>query len=200
MNEVSFDGKVLLVQNYLSQEEINGLKEWAILSESSQFVDGISRNLDGEFVRVKNRVTNRMSENINYPEIVYSIQSRMRKDFGLEKAGLILGHGKDGVVVSITHNGGDVHKHRDPNQSFSESCLRLNILVSRPINGGLIHVEDRVYNPEVGDLMGYLVSDYEHWVETCNGNDPRIMFMFGFIVNKSKWESEKYFNNYKVKL
>lgn len=189
-----FDGRVLLVKGYLSPEETSELKQWAMLSQGSQFVDGISRNSNGEFVRVQNRLTNRISDNISYPELVYKIQSRIRKDFGLDNAGLITGHGKDGVVVSITNEGGDVHKHRDPNQNPILSCLRLNILASKSDEGGIIHVEDKTYNPEAGDLMAYLVSDYEHWVETCYGKSPRIQFMFGFMVNRNEWES----NNQKV--
>lgn len=191
--EVKFDGKVLIIDSFLSNEECQELKSWAIKSQS-QFVQGISRNSNGEIIRTDTRLTNRMSENIEYPELVYNIQSRLRILFGLEEAGLIEGHGKDGVVVSITKNGGDVYKHKDPNMNLSLSCLRLNVLVSKSETGGIIHVNDKTYNPNVGDLMCYLVSEYEHMVETCNGNELRIMFMFGFLVNYKEWESGKYFD------
>lgn len=196
---ISFDGKVLIVKNYLNITEINELKAWAILAEESEFVDGVSRSPEGESIRTKNRMTNRMSKNINYPPLVYQIQDRIRNDFKLENERVIEGHGKDGVVVSITHENGDVHKHRDPNMDMHKSCLRLNILASKPDNGGLIHVDENIYNPEAGDLMAYLVSDYEHSVETCMGQNPRIQFMFGFVINKNEWESGIYFNNYKEK-
>ncbi len=40
--------------------------------------------------------------------------------------------------------------------------------------------------------MGYLVTEYEHRVERCAGEEPRIMFMFGFCVKKTDWEAGEF--------
>lgn len=98
-----------------------------------------------------------------------------------------------GVVVSITYDTGDVYRHKDPatsNQVENTVALRFNILASKAESGGLIHVEDKTYELNEGDLMAYLVSEYYHSVETCNGNNPRILFMFGFCANKENWENQ----------
>lgn len=191
-----FDGKVLVVRNFISSEECAVLKNWAVENSSTQFVDGISGDWDKkEFTRVKNRLTNRMvGEDISYPELVYTIQNRLRETFPLIKdAEVIRNHGKDGIVVSITYNTGDVYKHKDPgtnHQVENTVALRYNILASKAENGGLIHVEDKTYELNEGDLMAYLVSEYYHSVETCNGDNPRILFMFGFCANKEDWQNQ----------
>jgi hypothetical protein len=191
-----FDGRVLIVRNFISQEECATLKDWAVSGAQEQFVDGVSGNWDTkEFERVKNRLTNRMvGDKIEYPELVYNIQNRMREIFPLVKdTEVIKSHGKDGVVVSITYDTGDVYKHKDPptaGQVPGTVALRFNILASKAENGGLIHVEDKTYELNEGDLMAYLVSEYYHSVDQCSGTNPRILFMFGFCADKDQWENQ----------
>jgi hypothetical protein len=192
-----FDGRVLIVRNFISQEECDTLKDWAVSSAKEQFVDGVSGNWETkEFERVQNRLTNRMAgeKKIEYPELVYDIQNRIRETFPLIKnAEVIQRHGKDGVVVSITYDTGNVYKHKDPpteGQVLGTVALRFNILASKAENGGLIHVEDKTYELNEGDLMAYLVSEYYHSVEQCSGQNPRILFMFGFCANKEQWENQ----------
>jgi len=183
--EIQYDGRVVVVRNYATKEECDLLTKWAMEAvKEDQFVDGVSGNWDTkEFTRVKTRLTNRMSTNINYCETVYTIQKRLRNDFDkISDAPVIEGHGKDGVVVSITYNDGDVYKHKDPSVGEGLSGARFNILSSVPENGGLIHVEDKTYQMNPGDLMAYLVTDFYHSVDQCHGESPRIMFMFGFCV------------------
>ena len=113
----NFDGQVLLVPNFATPEEVQVLKDWANQAViDGQFVDGVTGDWDKkEFDRTKKRLTNRMSQNINYPDLVKSLQDRIRQTFPmLSQAPVIENHGKDGVVVSITYNDGDVYKHKDP--------------------------------------------------------------------------------------
>jgi hypothetical protein len=176
---------VLIVRDYISKEECDLLTKWAMEAvEAGQFVDGVSGNWETkEFTRVKTRLTNRMSDRVHYCETVYAIQKKLRNDFDkISNAPLIEDHGKDGVVVSITYNDGDVYKHKDPSVGDGLSGARFNILSSVPEQGGLIHVEDKTYQMNPGDLMAYLVTDFYHSVEKCCGESPRIMFMFGFCV------------------
>jgi hypothetical protein len=188
----NFDGQVLLVRNFLSPEEIQVLKDWtnqAVID--GQFVDGITGDWDKkEFDRTKKRLTNRMSQNINYPELVKTLQDRIRQTVPLAlEAPVIEGHGKDGVVVSITYNDGDVYKHKDPSVGEGVVGLRCNILASKAQSGGAIHVEDKTYNLNEGDMMCYLVTELYHSVEVCHGDNPRTLFMFGFVVNENSWKT-----------
>ena len=186
----NFDGQVLLVPNFITAEEIQALKDWTNQAVvDGQFVDGITGDWDKkEFDRTKKRLTNRMSQNINYPELVKTLQDRIRQTVQLTaNAPVIENHGKDGVVVSVTYNDGDVYKHKDPSVGEGLVGLRCNILASKAQNGGTIHVEDKTYDLNEGDMMCYLVTELYHSVEVCHGNNPRTLFMFGFIVNEDAW-------------
>ena len=146
--EIEYDDQVLIVRNYISQEFCKNLTNWANKAvEEGQFVDGVSGNWDAkEFTRVKTRLTNRMSSNIQYCDTVYEVQNQLRKDFDkISLAPIIENHGKNGIVVSVTYNEGDVYKHKDPSVGEGLSGARFNILSSAAEKGGLIHVEDKTY-------------------------------------------------------
>ena len=189
----NFDGQVLLVPNFLSAEEVQVLKDWANQAVvDGQFVDGITGDWDNkEFSRTNKRLTNRMSQNINYPELVKTLQDRIRQTVSLTaEAPVIEGHGKDGVVVSVTYNDGDVYKHKDPGVGEGVVGLRCNILASKAESGGIVHVEDKTYDLNEGDMMCYLVTELYHSVEVCHGDNPRTLFMFGFVVDENSWNNQ----------
>jgi len=184
------DENVIVIRNFLSVEEVQILKDWQVKAvEEGQFVDGITGDWDKKtFSTTKTRLTNRMSKNINYPDLVKTLQDRIRQTFPiLSDVPLIEGHGKDGVVVSVTYNDGDVYKHKDPSVGEGVVGLRCNILASKAESGGTIHVEDKTYDLNEGDMMCYLVTELYHSVEVCHGNNPRTLFMFGFAVDKDTW-------------
>jgi hypothetical protein len=186
------DELVIVIRNFATPEEVQILKDWQIKAvEEGQFVDGVTGDWDKkEFSITKKRLTNRMSQNINYPDVVGMLQDRIRQTFPILKdASIIEGHGKDGVVVSITYNDGDVYKHKDPSVGEGVVGLRCNILASKAESGGTIHVEDKTYDLNEGDMMCYLVTELYHSVEVCHGNNPRTLFMFGFVVDENSWKS-----------
>jgi hypothetical protein len=186
------DENVIVIRNFITPEEVQVLKDWGNQAVvDGQFVDGFTGDWDKkEFERTKKRLTNRISTNITYPELVKTLQDRIRQTFPiLLDAPLIMGHGKDGVVVSITYNDGDVYKHKDPSVGEGVAGLRCNILASKAESGGTIHVEDKTYDLNEGDMMCYLVTELYHSVEVCHGNNPRTLFMFGFVVDENSWET-----------
>jgi hypothetical protein len=189
----NFDGQVLLVPNFLSPEEIQVLNDWASRAVAEgQFVDGITGDWDKkEFGRTSKRLTNRMSHKIHYPELVKTLQDRIRQVVPLTSAApVIANHGKDGVVVSITYNDGDVYRHKDPCVGEGVAGLRCNVLASKAQSGGTIHVEDKTYDLNEGDMMCYLVTERYHSVEVCRGDIPRTLFMFGFVVDGDSWNNQ----------
>ena len=188
----AFDGIVCLIRGFVDGGICQKLTAWAQAVRLEQFVPGITRDEYGNIHRVTTRVTNRMSECVHYPDLVYELQGRIRNDFRLGAAVLIPGHGRDGVVVSIIDHSGDVYAHRDPAVTPGFSALRCNILASQAESGGLIHVGDRTYELAAGDLMAYLVTDHTHSVDVCLGRVPRIMFMFGFQVRPEDWAAARY--------
>ena len=181
--------RVEVYQNWLSEEECSQLAEWA-LGNKDQFVDGYWHDFDGRhMIRVKNRITNRVSTNIEYPQLVYDIQSRIARQLETSGFQVTPGHGKDGIVTSITYDTGAVHRHIDGHSVPGTYGLRFNVLVSQPNRGGTIHVGDQQFNLNRGDAMAYLVSKHPHSVDVCRGG-KRILFMFGWCVPPNFWEPE----------
>ena len=163
---------------FVDVETCRSFAKWAA---TAAFVPGISR---GE--RVHFRVTNRLEcyGRIDYPPEVYEIQQRIRNLLHLHDAPIIEGHGKDGIVVSKTFHGGDVYEHRDPPVGENLIGLRCNVLVSKQERGGMLWVDGEPYDPELGELHCYPVTELWHRVDACYGRTPRVLFMFGFCVKE----------------
>jgi hypothetical protein len=179
---------MFIVCNFATKEEINALNEWVELAVKNRWL-GSGVNEKGY---VKNRLTSRMyGERYVYPQIVIDLSNRIRNFVGINSYQLIEGHGRNGVVVSYTYPGGNVHKHKDPENAEGLSTLRCNILTQKPDAGGLLYVEGKQTHVEVGDLHCYLVSEHEHWVTEVEGETPRIMWMFGAHVPADDWNSGK---------
>ena len=180
--------RIDIYPNFATQEEINALNKWTELGVKNKWLDiGISNNGD-----LKTRLTSRMYfDRYEYPQIVRDLSERIRKFVGIDSYPLIEGHGRDGVVVSYTMNGGDVAKHKDPKSAEGLATLRCNILTQKSENGGDLYVDGNKININVGDLHCYLVSEHEHWATPVEGNTPRIMWMFGAHVPVDDWNSEK---------
>lgn len=180
--------RIEIYPSFATQEEIDSLNAWAELGVSRKWLDaGISSGQP-----CSNRVTTRFyGDRFTYPPEAYSVFNRINSHLGLETYVPILGHGKDGIVVSYTMNGGDVYKHKDPKGSNGLATLRCNILTQKPQGGCQLFVEGQPINFNVGDLHCYLVSEHEHWATAVEGNVPRIMWMFGAHVPAQDWNNNK---------
>lgn len=188
--------KVAVVRNYLDTASCEILNQWVIDAVAQDKIGlGITtppgaHYTQPERVTAKHRFTSRMySGNYVYPALVTDIFTRIKTELNLKNAAVSTNGGRDGVVVSCTYPGGDVYKHLDPKEGSGVSLLRVNILSKAADSGGLIHVEDSTFSLQPGDMMAYLVDEYEHLVEPVESGGPRIMWMFGLLLPKHLWEA-----------
>jgi hypothetical protein len=181
--------RIEIIPNFATKEEIKLLNEWAELGVKNKWLDnGITDYRHS----TNKRLTSRMYGNrYEYPQFVRDLSDRIRKFVGIDSYPLIVGHGRDGVVVSYTMNGGDVYKHKDPKSIEDLATLRCNILTQKSEAGGILHIENKPIDINVGDLHCYLVSEHEHWATPIDGNTPRIMWMFGCHLPAEHWNSGK---------
>lgn len=189
---VRADKYALHVKNYISNKICEKLTSWAIeASNNGQFNYGSTKENN---VRTKFRLSNRLKfDQIEYPEEVYAVQQFILNDFpSLRSLKKMDSWGKDGIVVSITYDQGDVFPHVDPPVFDGYDGIRFNILSSKQDVGGILNIEEKKYNPNPGDLMAYKVTKFTHFVERCYGNSPRIMFMFGWCIPKDVSHTELY--------
>lgn len=175
-------------KNFLSLEDCEILNNWVDEAVQNKWIGaGISRGIGG----YEKRFTSRLyAEKFEYPQIVRDISDRIRSFCGVNSYFLIEKHGRDGVVVSCTFNGGDVYPHKDPKEYYC-SALRCNVMTRAPESGGQLYVGNEHLDIEVGELHCYLASDFEHYVTEVQGETSRILWMFGAYVPYEDWEDGK---------
>ena len=175
------------VKNFLSVEECSALNAWVDLAVQNKWLDQGVGALSGGAPK---RVTSRFYGNrFTYPPLVLDISRRIREWCGVSTYGLIEGHGRDGVVVSCTFPGGDVYEHRDPTPDASLAALRCNVLTRAADAGGALYLEGQDMAVVVGELHCYLASAHLHRVGQVEGENPRVLWMFGAYVPASEWNS-----------
>lgn len=177
------------VKNFLSQEDCNYLNNWTRYAVQAGL---LGRGITTNGISYDKRLTSRMCSDVYvYPKIVRDISSKIRHYCNISKYPLITGHGRDGVVVSYTLEGGDVYPHKDPKSSEGLATLRCNILTQKSGTGARLFIEDTEVDVQVGELHCYLVSEHTHYVTENTSEVPRIMWMFGAHVPPEDWNSSK---------
>jgi len=181
---------VTIIPNFITQEECNTLNNWVTAAINNKWLDnGISTG--GKIYH--NRLTTRLYADRfdNYPELVYKIRDRIRKQLNLLDTPIsIIGGGKHGIVVSNTLPGGDVYLHSDPLEMGGCHVLRCNIITQMADTGAVLTVNDNIIAAGQGDLHCYLASKYKHSVTKVTGKHSRILWMFGFQIKDTEWENK----------
>lgn len=182
--------KLVRVKNFFSQEECHALNSWVDEGVTKKWLDkGVS---SGRAFDYNLRVTSRFyPERYKYPQLVQELSARIRKFCGVDAYPLIAGHGRDGVVVSCTFEGGDVYSHKDSPSFNGLATLRCNVMTRATDRGGVLHIEGQPIDLEVGELHCYLASEHEHFVTPVEGKTSRIMWMFGAHVPAQDWNAGK---------
>ena len=174
-------------KNFITPNEIAALNAWVDEGVDKKWLD-VGQTVDS--TKPVNRVTSRFySGRFMYPDVAYAVFTRIKQSCGIAKFGFIEGHGKDGIVVSCTFNGGNVFAHTDFRSQENIATLRCNILTRAADAGGILHIEDSAVPLEVGELHCYLASEHEHYVSKVVGSTPRVLWMFGAHVPKEDWDT-----------
>jgi hypothetical protein len=174
-------------KNFITPQECEKLNAWVIAGVRKKWLDA---GTDRQNFRYSKRVTSRLyPDRYVYPKFVIDLSERIRGFCGISEHRLIEGHGRDGVVVSCTFNGGDVFEHQDPRSVDGLLTLRCNVLTQAADAGGVLRVGGVARPLEVGELHCYLASEHLHSVSTVSGDTPRILWMFGAHVPVEDWNS-----------
>jgi hypothetical protein len=181
--------RVEIIKNFINDEEIKILNDWVNLGVQNKWLDiGVTDKV----IPTQKRLTTRFyKDRFEYPLLAYEISKKIRKFIGIDNFPLILGHGRNGIVVSYTMNGGDVYKHKDPRSINGLATLRCNIMTQKSQSGGQLYIDDVPIDFNVGDLHCYLASEHEHYATIVEGDTPRIMWMFGCHLPADDWNSGK---------
>jgi hypothetical protein len=180
--------RIEVAKAFLSKEECDLLNQWVNVGVVSGWLDKGHAQIRSAFV--DKRLTSRLyGHRFNTPPEILAISKKVRRFVGVDTYPLVTGHGRDGIVVSCTFSGGNLHEHVDPRNYHDLATLRCNVLTQKPEVGGILHIEGETVEVEVGDLHCYLASEHAHKVSTVGGNTPRILWMFGACVPSEAWNN-----------
>lgn len=115
---------------------------------------------------------------LNAPAIVWDIKNKIINHYNLQ------GCQQEPIFkdyCGFITEGGAIHKHRDPNKG-DKIHTRFNVMVSKPISGGIPLISGQEIHVEEGDVWRCDAGLYEHWCTPVIGDRPRIVLSFGFLV------------------
>jgi hypothetical protein len=179
-----------VIRSLVTKEECDVLNQWADIAVKNNWL-GAGIKEGGALYPKELRVTSRFyGDRFEHPSLALDIFSRIRKVLNLPNAPLVEGHGRDGIVINYTMNGGNVYEHTD-GRTDNLATLRCNLLSRSPKEGGELFINNVEYAMEECAIHCYLVSENPHRVEEMRGDTPRVLWMFGFAVPVEDWESGK---------
>jgi hypothetical protein len=179
-----------IIRSLVTKKECDELNQWADIAVKNNWL-GAGIQEKGVPYPKELRVTSRFyGHRFEHPHLALDIFSRIRKALDLPNAPLVTGHGRDGIVVNYTMNGGTVYEHTD-GKTGSLATLRCNLLSRKSKEGGELFINNIEHPMEECAIHCYLVSENPHRVEEVRGDIPRVLWMFGFAVPVEDWELGK---------
>jgi hypothetical protein len=86
-------------------------------------------------------------------------------------------------AIGYMTDGGQLHEHTDPNPRFSNLIhTRFNVMISKPVAGGVPVQNGKEIRVEEGDVWRCDAGIYKHSCTEVQGNKPRIVCSFGFLL------------------
>jgi hypothetical protein len=150
---------------FITNSEKQELNDWANVNKNRFTPNGFGRQF-GIF------------SNIGYPKAALAIRKRIIEQFSLGSA-IQEPMFKD--YCGYITEGGAIHKHSDPNQG-DLIHTRFNVLISKPVSGGIPVQNDKEIVVEEGDVWRCDAGIVKHWCTEVVGGKPRIVCSFGFLL------------------
>jgi hypothetical protein len=170
---------IKIIPNFVSTSECAELSSW-IINNHYNFVDA---NMGG------NRKTTRyINDDIEFPQTALEIRERLKNYLDLED--MVRPPFTKGMVASYAEPGDTCYEHIDPVWYEGYHTMHCNVIVQKPESGGNVVIENQEFDMPNGDIICYYVSDLKHSVTKVLGNKNRLMWIFGFCVEKN--QNEKY--------
>lgn len=181
---------VKIIKDFLSEEEINDLNVWALNNYRGPFFVPPT-DMDSGYAKYRpTRLTTRgfglTNAPLEYPNTAYKIQKRIKKLLKIEDC-LYPSPYFDGIVCGVGLRGGYIDIHKDPTFYDNTETLHCIFKTQKPESGGNTIIEDVEFNTiNEKDMLMCLVSRQEHGASRIVGNEPRILWYFGFCLGDEK--------------
>jgi len=185
---------IKIIHNFITDEERKSLNKWTLNNYKSSCFMNPRMNNDTKQTRFTTRHAHYRENNfkdykVKYPEESYSIQKRLFKYFNLDYRSIIpWPHFTDGIVTTIAFPPGSCFSHVDPIYYKDTYTLHCNIITQMPQKGGITTIENESYEVSENDVLMYITSHLNHEVNEIIGEKPRILWVFGFCLNKEEMD------------
>jgi hypothetical protein len=178
--------RVELLENFVTKEDAAVLNEFTLNGvREGNFSEGLT---SAHINPPKSQMVTRFNPSIVFPKTALSIQDKLKYRLGLSDKDIHTLFHPTSIIVNCSFEHAGVVRHID-NKQHDLSLLRCNLLSSAPEGGGLLYINDLPFTQPELSVYCCLVSDYYHHVTTVKGTKPRILWQFGFNVEKEAWES-----------
>ena len=132
-----------------------------------------------------NRVTTRYTKTFfEHSNSTYNIQRRIIDK--LKIGSFIFPNVMHGILADCAYENDTVYEHIDPKWYPPRETLHCNLMLQKPIGGGIPIIEGKDIHLNEKDLLCYYVSKVRHSSSKVIGNKPRFLYTFGFCINYKK--------------
>lgn len=97
-----------------------------------------------------------------------------------------------GTMISYSEKGHEVHEHTDENFRSEDVHTRINLMISKPEEGGLAIINEELIEVEENESWLCVAGHYKHSSTEVKGEKPRIVLSFGYQVNKEELKNKKW--------
>lgn len=84
--------------------------------------------------------------------------------------------------IGYIQDGGQIHRHKDPNSPDGRIHIRFNVIVQLPVEGGRPIYADKVIDVSEGEYIKCRSGMDFHYCEKVVGPKARIVLSYGFLV------------------
>lgn len=153
----------------IEQSLLNPVIEWTLLNFKKFTINSVSSHRYYKILHCKD---------LNPPLEVWKIKKSIYDKYNLY--GLKLEPIYMDYCSVITENGA-IHPHKDPTEK-NKIHVRFNVMVSKPIAGGLPVQEGKIIEVSEGEVWQTNASKVEHWSTPVEGDKPRIVLSYGVLM------------------
>jgi len=180
---------IRVIKQFLSQKEVKILNEWTLKHYEEPFFEDPRMDLYCEKTRLTTRIVTdnppSFHHNITYPKEAFNIQKRIQTKFKITNP-VYPPPFRYGIVNGIGFENGTICLHRDPQYFSNTVTVHCNFITQKPISGGITVIEEKEYNIDERDMLMYAVSEVTHRVTQTIGTKERILWCYGFCLEKNK--------------
>jgi len=179
MSDKVKENSAFIIKDFV-KDELDALNSWCLFNYQSSFFKDPKMGAPGT------RLTTRLSypeDGLSFPKEAYEVKKKII-DF-LDIKNYKTPGFYDGIVCGIGFSGGSIYSHKDPVWHENTYTFHCNILSKKPLGGGETYVNNKEMFVNQGDLLCFDVSNNEHMVTEIVGDEPRILWVFGFSIPKN---------------